>query len=55
MCRLTDKMSRLSSFLRSGKMQVTDESFNDTCIDVINYMVLLVAYMREKEESKEPK
>ena len=53
--RLTDKMSRLSSFLRSGKMQVTDESFNDTCIDVINYMVLLVAYMREKEESKEPK
>ena len=52
MCRLTDKMSRLSSFLRSGKMQVSDESFNDTCIDVINYMVLLVAYMKDKESKK---
>ncbi len=48
--RLTDKMSRLSSFVRSGKMNVKDESFRDTCVDVINYMVLLVAYMKDKEE-----
>ena len=46
--RLTDKMSRLSSFVRSGKMNVKDESFRDTCVDVINYMVLLVAYMKDK-------
>jgi hypothetical protein len=50
--RLTDKMSRLSSFVRSGKMNVKDESFRDTCVDVINYMVLLVAYMKDKEENK---
>jgi hypothetical protein len=50
--RLTDKMSRLSSFVRSGKMNVKDESFRDTCVDVINYMVLLVAYMKDKEEKK---
>lgn len=50
MVRLTDKMSRLSSFLKSGKMQVTDESFNDTCIDVINYMVLLSAYISTKNK-----
>ena len=42
MVRLTDKMSRLSSFVHAGKMNVQDESFMDTCVDVINYMVLLL-------------
>jgi hypothetical protein len=50
MVRLTDKMSRLSSFVRAGKMNVKDESFMDTCVDVINYMVLLAAYLKDKEE-----
>ena len=50
--RLTDKMSRLSSFIRAGKMHITDESFQDTCVDVINYMVLLAAYLKDKEENK---
>jgi hypothetical protein len=49
MVRLTDKMSRLSSFIRAGKMNVKDESFMDTCVDVINYMVLLAAYLKDKE------
>lgn len=50
MVRLTDKMSRLSSFIRAGKMHIKDESFKDTCVDVINYMVLLAAYLKDKEE-----
>ena len=50
MTRVTDKMSRLSSFLNSGKMHVEDESFRDTIVDVINYMVLLSAYIQDKEE-----
>jgi hypothetical protein len=49
--RVTDKMSRLSSFLNSGKMHVEDESFRDTIVDVINYMVLLSAYIQEKDEN----
>ncbi len=53
--RLTDKMSRLSSFIQSGKMNVKDESFRDTCIDVINYMVLLTAYVNDKELNNERK
>jgi hypothetical protein len=52
MVRLTDKMSRLSSFVRAGKMHIKDESFKDTCVDVINYMVLLAAYLSEKEKEK---
>jgi len=49
--RLTDKMSRLSSFIQNGKMHVEDESFNDTCIDIINYIVLLQAYISQKDKS----
>ena len=55
MVRLTDKMSRLSSFVRAGKMHIKDESFKDTCVDVINYMVLLAAYLKEQEEAKKGK
>lgn len=51
MTRLTDKMSRLSSFLNSGKMHVEDESFRDTIVDVINYMVLLSAYIDDKSDT----
>ena len=54
MVRITDKMSRLSSFLDSGKMHVQDESFKDTVIDVINYMVLLAAYTKEKDDALTP-
>jgi len=45
-------MSRLSSFLDSGKMHVEDESFYDTIVDVINYMVLLSAFIKDKEDTK---
>ena len=53
MTRVTDKISRLSSFLNSGKMHVEDESFYDTIVDVINYMVLLSAYVNDKESPAE--
>lgn len=48
MVRLTDKMSRLSSILASGTNHVKDESFEDTMVDVINYIVLLSAYKQDK-------
>ena len=53
MTRVTDKISRLSSFLNSGKMHVEDESFYATIVDVINYMVLLSAYVNDKESPAE--
>ena len=46
--RLTDKMSRISSFVEAGKMEVANESFEDTVVDVINYMVLLHSYVKDK-------
>ena len=47
--RVTDKMSRLSSFMESGKLEVANESFEDTIVDVINYMVLLHSYLKDKK------
>ena len=52
--RITDKMSRLSSFIHAGKMNVEDESFKDTVVDVINYMVLLSAYINERDHVEKP-
>ena len=51
--RVIDKVSRMSSFLRSGKMHVEDESFYDAIIDVVNYMVLLGAYVKDKDTNTE--
>ena len=54
--RVIDKISRMSSFLESGKMHVEDESFYDAMIDVVNYMVLLGAYVQDKDTPQtEPK
>lgn len=46
--RMTDKMSRLSSFVESGKLAVENESFEDTIIDIVNYAVLMYSYLHDK-------
>lgn len=48
--RMTDKMSRLSSFVESGTLAVKDESVEDTCLDLINYSVLFYAFLQSKKE-----
>ena len=42
--RLTDKMSRLSTFCQGGRLQVEDEKLEDTIQDIINYVILFLAY-----------
>jgi hypothetical protein len=46
--RMTDKMSRLSSYVQAGKLEVRDESVRDTLIDLINYSVLLAAFLADE-------
>ena len=46
--RMTDKMSRLITFIQNGKFEVKDEALKDTVIDLINYSILLYAYTLEK-------
>jgi hypothetical protein len=51
--RMTDKMSRLSSFTESGTFAVSDEKLLDTILDMINYSVLFYCYMQEKQIKRE--
>ena len=47
--RMTDKLSRLSSFVQSGSLEVKDESVHDTLIDLLNYTVLLAAFLKDTQ------
>jgi len=49
MVRLTDKMSRLSTFISTGSFKVKDEALRDTVLDVINYVIILYAYVQSKK------
>lgn len=46
--KLVDKVKRLSTFHKSGALKVTEESYEDTVLDVINYAVLLLARFRSQ-------
>lgn len=42
--RMSDKFSRLRTFLERGQFNVKDESVRDTIRDLINYAVIFEAY-----------
>mgnify|MGYP000274187340 CR=1 FL=1 len=47
--RLTDKMMRISSFVKNKVLMVADESVEDTLLDLANYCLLFICYLRSKE------
>lgn len=44
--RMSDKMSRIGSFVTKGILLVKDESIEDTLIDLANYCLLFAGYLR---------
>lgn len=56
--RMGDKWRRLCNFARQGKFAVTDESFEDTCVDFANYALFAVLMRRadqgEPSDAKMP-
>tara|TARA_B100000949_G_C14149047_1_gene393954 strand:+ start:325 stop:678 length:354 start_codon:yes stop_codon:yes gene_type:complete len=52
--RMTDKMSRLSTFCKEGDFKVSDETLKDTILDIINYSILLYAYVESKKQHVPP-
>ena len=50
--RLTDKLSRLITFVDTGVYEVPDEKVEDTILDMINYSVLLYAYIESEKRGK---
>lgn len=47
--RMGDKLQRLATFAKDGKLEVTGETTLDAVLDLINYAVILQAYIESKE------
>lgn len=48
--RMCDKMMRISNFVKSGVLKVSDESIEDTLLDLCNYGLLLAGYLKEQRQ-----
>lgn len=46
--RMTDKMMRIASFIKNGKLAVEDEKVADTLLDLANYSILFACYIQDK-------
>ena len=46
--RMTDKLNRLVTFVNDGKLVLENEGAMDSLLDLINYSVLLAAYMQHR-------
>jgi len=55
--RMTDKISRISSFVKNGELQVKDESVYDTLKDLAVYSIIMAIYIKSESDinmSNEP-
>lgn len=48
--RMSDKFSRIGSFVSKGELKVKDESVADTLLDLANYCILFAGYLAERNE-----
>lgn len=48
--RMSDKMSRIASFVAQGSLQVKDESVSDTLNDLSIYCQLFRAYLKSEKD-----
>jgi len=47
--RMSDKFQRLVSFTKNGEFKVSDESFEDTLVDLANYAIICAVLKSETE------
>jgi hypothetical protein len=47
--RMTDKMSRICSFVQRGELSVKEESVTDTLMDLAVYSILMAAFLHDKK------
>lgn len=46
--RMCDKMMRITNFVTSGTLKVKDEAIEDTLLDLANYSLLMIGYIKSK-------
>jgi len=51
--RMADKLNRLVTFVNDGKLAVKNEGATDSLLDLINYAVLLAAFVHDTEETND--
>lgn len=49
--RVIDKVSRLATFVEAGELKVDNEGYEDAVLDIVNYMILFSAFVKDKNES----
>ena len=49
--RMADKWARIESFAQKGSLEVSDESFEDTCMDLAVYCLIEIVLHREAHET----
>lgn len=47
--RLEDKLNRLKALTKSGNQKVSDESIDDTLMDLANYAIMTIVERRVKD------
>jgi len=52
--RFLDKVQRLKSFVRNGKLEVADEGVADVFRDFIGYSIIALAMLHEDKKPSEP-
>ncbi len=50
--RMSDKFSRIGSFISNGTLQVKEESVEDTLLDLANYCLLFAGYIKSLNKRK---
>jgi hypothetical protein len=50
---MTDKMSRISTYLNKGELSLQNESVYDAIVDLINYSVILAGLLKDREPKKD--
>lgn len=51
MVRMLDKYMRINSFVQKGVLQVKDESIEDTLLDLANYCLLFLGYLKSQKQT----
>jgi hypothetical protein len=55
LARMSDKLSRIGSFVSKGTLAVKDESVEDTLLDLANYCILFSGYLKSIRPQELPR